>query len=306
MRVYRDLNTESPAGSAVALGMFDGVHLGHRRVIEAAAAHREEWAVTVLTFVARRERPDKKLFQKDIFTPEERVRRLSLLPVDMVYMPDFEEIRKLSAQEFVHQVLGEILHAKVICCGEDYRFGNHAAGNVELLKRLAKDICAKVQIVPPYLDCGEPVSSTRIRRYLSDGNIVSANRLLGTPYTIEGTVVYGKQIGRTLGCPTINQELDLYICLPKFGVYISSVLLNGEEYPSITNIGVKPTIAGERQPLAETHIIGVDQNLYGRRLTVKLHQFIRGEERFEDREQLSDSIHHDIEKARHFFKRETN
>lgn len=302
MDVYFDLKQESSSDTAVALGMFDGVHLGHKKVILTAAAHHENLRVAVLTFLAHSERPDKKAYQKDILTAENRIYQLSKLPVQAVYMPKFEQIRGMEAKEFVSRILGDVLHAKVICCGDDYRFGRNASGNVALLTELAAQIGAWVEVVPPYLDHGKPVSSTRIRLCLAEGDIETVNRLLGYCYFISAKVVYGRQLGRRLGCPTINQELDSFICLPRFGVYISSTEIAGVEYPSITNIGIKPTIEGERQPLAETHIIGIEQDLYGRELKVKLHRFIRGEKKFDSLEQLSISMHHDIDKATNFFR----
>ncbi|WP_077533148.1 bifunctional riboflavin kinase/FAD synthetase [Massiliimalia massiliensis] len=301
MDVYFDLTQESGSDTAVALGMFDGVHLGHKQVIMTAAAHQENLRVAVLTFLARSDRPDKKAYQKDILTAESRIDRLAKLPVQAVYMPKFEQIRKMEAEEFVNQVLCDILHAKIICCGEDYRFGRNASGDVSLLTELAAQIGARVEVVPPYLDHGKPVSSTRIRLCLAEGDIDTVNRLLGYCYFISGKVIYGRQLGRQLGCPTINQELDSFICLPRFGVYISSTEIDGIAYPSITNIGIKPTIEGERQPLAETHIIGIERDLYGCKLKVKLHQFIRGEKKFDSLEQLSGRMHHDINEAKNFF-----
>ena len=302
MNVYYNLQTESNQDTAVALGMFDGVHLGHQQVIKTAAFYHKNLGVAVLTFLAHMQRPDKKASQKDILTPENRIHQLTQFPIDMIYMPNFEEIKEMQAEEFVKKILGNVMHAKIICCGEDFHFGKNAAGNVSLLKQLSPTIGAEVRIVPPYLDCGKPVSSTRIRGYLVEGDMESVNRLLGYCYYIREKLVYGRQLGRQLGCPTINQELASFICLPRFGVYISSTEVNGIEYPSITNIGIKPTIEGERQPLAETHIIGVEHDLYGKTLCVKLHRFIRDEKKFDNLDELSGSIHFDIKKAENFFK----
>lgn len=301
MNVYQEFSR--PLGdAAVAVGMFDGVHQGHRQVILRAAAWREQYRVAVLTFMAREHRPSRKADQKDILTPQDRLLCLGKLPVDDVYIPMFEQFCALSPEQFVRDILGKALSARVICCGEDYRFGRGAAGDVALLKRLADEIGAVVEVVPPVLDQGEPVSSTRIRRALTEADIETANRLLGYRYFIRGEVVYGRQIGRKLlDCATLNQELDSGICLPRFGVYISSTEIDGVEYPSITNIGVKPTIAGERQPLAETHVIGIDRDLYGQVLTVQLYRFLRGEQKFDGLEQLAAQMHRDMERSTEYF-----
>ena len=153
-------------------------------------------------------------------------------------------------------------------------------GDVALLQKLGEELGITVEVVSPELEDGYPVSSTRIRQCLLDGDIPKANRLLGYRYFIEGTVVYGKQLGRTMECPTINQELSPNTCIPKFGVYVSTTNIDGKEYPSITNVGKKPTIQGDRMPLAETHIIGIDRHLYGQTLRVTLYRFYPGRNAF--------------------------
>lgn len=301
MKVWRNPQEGNALPSAVALGMFDGVHLGHQAVIGAAKNTADALQTVVLTFTTKHGRPTKKAHQKDILTAEGRLKRLETLGIDAVYMPDFEEIRSLEPEEFVRQILHDTLHAKILCCGDDFRFGKQARGDVALLQKLGRMLDMQVVVVPPKLDGGQPISSTRIRQCLLDGDIVSANRMLGYRYFIEGKVVYGRQLGRTMDCPTINQELSEHICIPKYGVYISATEVDGVLYPSITNVGKKPTIAGERQPLAETHLIGLDQNLYGRVLRVTLYDFIREEAKFESVEALFRRIHRDIETAKMYF-----
>jgi riboflavin kinase/FMN adenylyltransferase len=304
MEVYDQLVSSEKMkqlGTAVALGMFDGVHLGHQQVICTAAQYRDQHQVCVLTFTTKQHRPDKKAYQKDILTPTARLQRIATLPVDVVCMPDFDAMREMSPDDFVRKILKKQLNAKVVCCGNDFRFGKNAQGDVSRLQELCLQEQILLKIVPPVLDHGEAVSSTRIRRCLMDGDIPSVNRLLGYCYFIEGEVVYGKQIGREIGCPTLNQELDSCICLPRFGVYISSTEIDGKDYPSITNVGIKPTIEGDRQPLAETHVIGIERQMYGRIIRVKLHQFIRDEAKFGNLEELSGRIHRDIGEAQNFF-----
>lgn len=288
--------------SAVALGMFDGVHLGHQKVIRAAAASPGELAVTVLTFTTLHARPEKKSSQKDILSLGGKLDRLETLGVEYVYVPDFDSIKNLEAQDFVSYILKDRLNAKVVCCGEDFRFGKKAAGDVDFLIKSCQSYGIEVQVISAQMDGDSPVSSTRIRRSLMEGDICSANRLLGYPYFIKGIVIYGKQIGRTIGCPTLNQEIPEGNCIPKFGVYASTTLLDGVAYPSITNIGTKPTIKGERLPLAETHVIGIDRILYGQEVTVNLYKFIRGETKFESLGELSSHIQNDIKTAKLFLK----
>ncbi|MGI5958506.1 MAG: bifunctional riboflavin kinase/FAD synthetase [Massiliimalia sp.] len=301
MEVYRNLEQiKNAPASAVALGMFDGVHRGHRRVIEAAVSY-EGLSAAVLTFTTNHQRPSKKMHQRDILTIDGRISMLEKLPVDRVYLPDFDSFKSMTPDQFITEILHKTLNAKAVCCGEDFRFGRNASGNVNYLKRFCDQLGIQVTVVPPLLDHRAPISSTRIRQALQDGDIPTANRLLGYSYFIEGEVIYGRQLGRQINCPTINQALDSKICIPKYGVYVSTTRVDGVDYPSITNIGVKPTIEGDRMPLAETHVIGINQMLYGRVLRVTLYQFIRSEERFDSIEELSHSIHRDIHTAKLYF-----
>lgn len=302
MELYQHLlREESVPDSAVALGMFDGVHRGHQKVIR-AAAELSHLRTVVLTFTTKRRRPKKKATQKDILTPENRLKCLEQTGVDAVYMPDFDEMKQITAEEFISDILQGVLNAKVVCCGEDFRFGYRAMGDVNFLTERCAQLGIKVIVVPPEQDGERTVSSTWIRQCLLEGDIPTANRLLGYRYFIEGEVVYGKQLGRTIDCPTINQELSENICIPRYGVYISTTTIQGKEYPSITNIGIKPTILGQRQPLAETHVIGINRHMYGEVLRVKLYKFIRREQRFDSIYELSRHIQRDIHTARLYFK----
>lgn len=303
MRIFRELSDyhTKKDGTAIALGLFDGVHTGHQKVIQTAAGYQETLDVMVLTFTMMANRPDKKQGQKDILIPSERIKRMKKMDLDVIYMPDFEEIRQLSAEDFLHKILHQKLKARVLCCGDDYRFGKRAQGDIHLLKSLCRPLGIQVHIVPPVIYQNEAVSSTRIRKCLQTGEIKDANRMLGYPYSICSEVISGNRIGNTIGFPTINQALQENTCLPKFGVYVSSVRLDGEVYPAVTNVGVKPTIQGNRSPLAETHIIGIEQNLYGRTIRVKLHHFIREEQRFDSLEQLVSRIDEDAQIAKLYY-----
>lgn len=299
MQVYNDFLHKSEQETAVALGMFDGVHLGHRQVI--GEAIKAPLKTVVMTFTTAHKRPIKKAEQKDILTTSGRLKILEEMGVKAVYMPDFDDICMLSPDAFVTDILSGKLRAKLICCGEDFRFGKNARGDVLLLRRLCGELGIKLVITPYVMFGDRAVSSTRIRKCILAGDIVTANKLLGYNYFIEGKVIYGKQIGRTISCPTINQELCENVCVPKYGVYVSTTEVDSVTYPSITNVGKKPTIKGERKPLSETHVIGIDKDLYGRTLRVTLYKFIRSEEKFDSMAELSSHIHRDIEMAKVFF-----
>lgn len=302
MKVFYDLSSlpVRPFPTALALGMFDGVHLGHQQVIRKALSYQESCCPGVLTFAAKGIRPAKKSNQRDILTLDGRLKQFEIQGVQEVYLPQFAAIREMEAETFVREILVKKLNAKVLCCGEDFRFGKDARGDVALLKELVHPLDIVVEVVPSVEKEGSVVSSTRIRKCLQDGDVEQVNLLLGYPYFIEGEVVYGNQIGRTIDCPTINQKLSQEICLPKFGVYASQAEVHGNCYPAITNIGVKPTIEGDRTPLAETHVIGLNENLYGEQVTVFLHHFIREEMKFPSVESLSQQIQKDIQTALQF------
>lgn len=281
--------------TAVALGLFDGVHRGHCKVISKAVEQKKQGLLpTVLTFAVTDVVPKSKRKFSRLISDSQKLERLESLGVELVVMPNFQTIMLMRAEEFVDEILFQRLHANVVVTGEDYRFGRGSEGDVPLLRRLCARYGIQVEVVPELLDEGKPVSSTRIREYLKLGDIPRANQLLGYPFGFDFTVVYGKQIGRTIGIPTINQEFPLDFILPKFGVYESYAMVYGKRCPAITNIGVKPTIDGERLPLAETHIIGVDDNLYGENIPVALVRFLRPEKKFDGIDSLTAAIQADI------------
>lgn len=295
MTVYWEI-ARTGRDTAVAIGMFDGLHRGHQMVIDRAVAEKENQLVPmVLTFSTDRAEPARKQGMKKILTGSLALKRLDEIGLELVEIASFERIKELSPREFVKIVLADRLQAKVVVCGQDFRFGANASGNVSLLGELCAEFGIRLEVVEPLMDDGMPVSSTRIRKALEVGNIEEANRLLGYPYSFDFEVAHGLEIGRTIGIPTINQIFPENFLVPKFGVYASYTMLGGVTHKSITNIGVKPTIAGERLPLAETHIMGVDNRLYGQRIPVSLMKFIRPERKFDSINELKAEIQANIE-----------
>ncbi len=294
MVVYNSI-AKTGHSTAVALGMFDGVHKGHRAVINRVVAEKENGLVpTVLTFSTDHEQPTRKLGTKRILTQTLFLKTLEELGVEVVEIPPFENIRSLSPQEFVKKILLEKLQAKAVACGRDFRFGCGASGDLIMLSKLCDESGIRLEPVEPLLDGGAPISSTRIRQCLQDGEIETANTLLGAPYSFDFIVAHGNELGRTIGIPTINQIFPELYLVPRFGVYASYTYLKGKRHKSITNVGVKPTIAGNRLPLAETHIMGVDDHLYGQNIKVSLMKFIRPEQKFGSFEELTAVIRANI------------
>ena len=291
------LSLRSP--SAIALGFFDGVHLGHQAVIGRAVAHREEGlAPSVFTFTMGAEGPAGKRGHTYLMTPEERYASMERLGVERIFCPDFSQFRGMSPREYVEELLVGRLRAKVVCCGEDHHFGRDAAGDVTLLRELCGPLGVRVEVVPPVLlEDGSRVSSSAIRAALREGRPAAAARMLGRPFGFDQRVVHGKALGRKLQFPTINQQLPAGITLPAQGVYATAVRVEGRFLPGVTNIGPQPTVDGNRV-LAETYIIGYQGDLYGEMIWVGLLEYLRPVQRFPSLEALQTQLERDTARAR--------
>lgn len=298
MNVYNYLDEVHPSEMrAVALGFFDGVHCGHQAVIQGALDCAERGLrPAVFTYRIAHNIPERKSNFMWINSEEDRIRMMERMGVQDVIQPSFEEFCDMTPEAFVEDFLIQRMRAKVIVCGEDFRFGKKAAGNVETLKKLCEPYGVEVQLVPPVVLDGDRISSTRIREYVTKGNMNLAWRMLGRPYSLRFPVVSGNKIGRTLNFPTINQIYPDHFAIPRFGVYVSVAEVDGELYPSVTNVGMKPTVGSDR-PLAETYIIGFKGNLYGTRIRVSLCHFIRQEMKFNSLEELRQQIERDTKQA---------
>ena len=280
---------------AVALGIFDGVHIGHRAVISRAVG-MEGTTAAVFTFTQPPwELPKNRAWE--LLSGASKETALASLGVTEIFEADFEAIRNMSPEEFVQIILHDILHAKRVCCGFNYHFGREGAGNAALLKELCGRLGIEALVADAVIMDGEPVSSTRIRRHIESGEVQEAARLLGRPFTIDFEVVGGQKLGRLLGTPTINQPLPPHFVRPRFGVYASSVEVDGKVTHGVTNIGVRPTV-GADAPLAETWIPDFSGDLYGKRVPVSLVSFIRPETKFDSVDELQKQIFRDEKVAR--------
>lgn len=299
MKIFREiekLNTEK--GTAVALGAFDGLHLGHQAVI--AAATGSGLTPAVFTF---EEDPSEVLEDKAeyLLTKEDKYCELESLGVEVLYSVDFEALRTMEPEDFFGKVLLEACGAKLIACGADFRFGRRARGNVKLLQKLCQEHGVELCVVDTVTVDGVEASSTEIRRALHEGDVKLAEKLLGRPFYFTLPVSGGNRIGRTLGTPTINQVLPKSFIKPLFGVYAAIVHVDGERHWGVCNIGVKPTV-GKYDPLAETWIGEFSGDLYGKELKLELIGFIRTERKFSSLEELKDEIHKNAETARNMAK----
>lgn len=282
--------------TAAALGVFDGVHLGHRSVLAHAVA---AGCCHVVTFAAET-MPEKQGHAiRYIYHDEQKRRLLTTCGADAVFALPFGEIHQLDGESFCRQILCERLGVDYVVCGDDFRFGRKASCGPEELVRFGQKLGFQVELVPQVRDESKlPVSSRHIRFLLESGEITKANRLLGADYQLLFHVVSGRQLGRELGVPTANQLFEPWQCVPHFGVYASFAEINNLWIPAITNIGVRPTVTGgAAEPVAETHLIDWSGELVGTLLPVTLCRFLRPERKFESIDDLTLQIRRDI-KAR--------
>ncbi len=286
--------------SVLALGMFDGVHVGHQALLrQAAEAARTLDAQTVaFTFT---DAPGKLLHLPVtcLSTPDQRTRWLKAAGADRVDMVDFtQSFADLSPEAFV-AYLEARYDVAALAAGFNYTFGKYGAGTAKTLRELGAQHGFQVLIADPVLVDAEPVSSTRIRALVSEGRMEDARRLLGRPYALSGPVVSARRIGHTLGYPTANVETGEQL-LPPDGVYATWAVVDGASHPAVTNVGKNPTVAGQRRTV-ETYILNESLSLYGRDLSVAFLSRLREERTFPSLEALSGQIGRDVEAAKKLF-----
>lgn len=284
---------------SVALGLFDGLHPGHRQVILAAVRQGEDClSRAVFTFLPHTVTTKNQTGR--LCDDREEQRLMQDLGVEELFKADFAALRHLTPEAFVRDVLVEQLNARRVTCGFNYRFGVGGSGDAALLTQLCAAYGITVTVVPE-VDCdGVPINATAIRTAITEGNMALARRLLGRPYHLRVPVTEGQHLGRRLGLPTINQILPAHLVTPRFGVYASCVQWEGNTYPAVTNIGVRPTV-GTDAPLAETYILGFSGDLYGTEPTVYPLQYLRGEQTFASLEELQAQIQKDAAQAEALF-----
>jgi len=305
MIVFRGLDDRRlrPRPAAVAVGNFDGLHLGHRRILArlCGLARRRGLRSLVLTFDPHPERALGKRTVRMIDTPDQRLARLRGTCVDAVVVIPFDRaFAALDSQAFVQSVLRDMLGAREVVVGRGFRFGHDRRGDIPLLRRLGRQSGFGVHAVAPAVAGGRTVSSTAVRGLLLHGRVEEAAKLLGRPYEVAGRVIPGKKRGRLLGYPTANLDTANEI-LPE-GVYISETGRGGRAYPSVTSIGTNPTF-GPHPLSVETLLLDYRGSLYGAPLTVRLLRRIRALRAFPDGDALAAAIRRDIETARAWFAR---
>lgn len=305
MKVFRGLHDRLafPKGTAVAIGNFDGLHLGHQRILRILVDKARETGLVslVLTFSPHPERVLEGGRIGMIQTLEQRLAGIRAAGVHAVILASFDRaFAGLTAAEFAGRILASILRARLVVVGENFRFGKRRQGDINDLTRLGQELGFAVQPVPPVFRNGEVISSSLIRGLLNEGQIPSANAFLGRPYEIVGRVIRGCGRGQKLGFPTANVQTFNEI-LP-MGVYFTYAKIMGRSHPSLTNIGHQPTFGGGHLRV-EAHIFDFDGALYRRRISLHFLRKLREEKRFTDPEGLVSQLQKDILAARTFFRR---
>jgi riboflavin kinase/FMN adenylyltransferase len=305
MNVVEEVRTSEAVFPHVVLtvGSFDGVHLGHRRILDELVriARERQGTATVMTM-----RPHPREFFAPAHAPNLLTsdrRKLDLLDaagVDVVYILPFDaDVANLDAREYVRKIVHQRCHARALVVGHDFRFGKDAAGDFSLLNEMGAALGFGVIRIPPLMLEGERVSSTEIRERILEGDLDEAERLLGRKYSVVGEVVAGRGIGTTLGFPTAN-VLPHHTAVPAQGVYVAEALIRGRRYPAAVNVGIAPTIQHEDTTI-EAFVLGFEGNIRGCEIEVVFHKRLRPEKKFASHEELTGAIAHDVETVKSYF-----
>lgn len=294
----------------IALGFFDGVHIGHGALLKKTAERAKELGITpsVLSFDVH---PDKLVFGKDVplinsaLSREEIIRRCYGID-DVIFVHFNQRMMRMPWQDFADTIIMELGLAWIVV-GHDFCFGYRGEGTAEKLKAYCEEKGIGCDIIQAVTLDGRIVSSTFIRTLIAEGDMEQAARYLGHPHTLQDTVHSGYHLGTKLGAPTINMDFPDGVIVPRHGVYAAKVFLeDGSSHIAVSNIGVRPTVSDGKRVNVESHLLEFNGNLYGRLARVEFYKFLRSEKKFEDYEELSQQIHHDAEEARAYFRQFTD
>ena len=287
--------------TALALGSFDGLHAGHRRVIDAVCSEPNGGVPSVVSFWPHPREVLHGEARLRLDLPEEKLSLLEPLGIaQLVLVPFDQALAQLSAENFVRSMLIDTLQARHIAVGSNFRFGKGRQGTTQTLTNLCQQAGIRVSVLPILRDSSGAVSSSRIRAALSDGDLQRATQLLGRPYRFSGSVVKGRGLGHTIGWPTANLQVDGRKFLPGLGVYAAWARIEGQSrrFAAVMNLGPQPTVDPNSPSAVEVHLLDVDQELNGVSLCVEPVIRLRGQQRFADLEALSIQIGLDAEHAR--------
>lgn len=293
--------------TVLTLGVFDGLHLGHQRIMQTVAerARAVKAHATAITFDPH---PRAVLHPESapplLQTLDQRLANFQVLGIEQaIVIPFDKDFAANPAENFLRQVVYERLQAREVYLGEGFAFGKGRSGNIDMLRAMAAELGFVADEVPEIVLRGQRISSSKIRHLLSDGRVNLARRMLGRPYGIEGVIVRGDRRGHTIGFPTANLRPHNRV-IPKFGVYATATLVEGRWRRSITNVGVRPTFGQDLEPSIETYIFDFDGDLYGDVLRVRFLHRIREERKFNGIHELKAQINRDSGRALNYFRHE--
>lgn len=282
--------------TAVALGNFDGIHIGHMAVLDAAKSFKRDGLVPVaVLFDEHSLKAITGIAPPMLMTVADRNEFIINSGLSLKTLI-FSEIKNLSPEDFVEKILVEKLGAGAVCCGYNYRFGKNAAGTAVTLQQICNRLGIACKIAKEVDVAGNAVSSTQIRSLIENGETEKANEMLGHKFGFSSPVIDGDKRGRRLGFPTVNQEIPPELVLPRFGVYRTDVTVGNRRYKGVTNIGKRPTV-GTEKILSETYIIDFDESIYGESVDIRLIKFIRPERKFSSFDELARQIKTDAKEC---------
>ena len=301
MKIFKSTNISNVyKNSVIAIGNFDGIHIGHKKVLNAAykKAKKTKKKFGLLTF-----EPvpvmffNKKILNHRLDTLSQKISNLKKEKLDFIIIQKFnKKFSKLSYKDFIYKILFKKIKCKYLYVSRNFKFGNKREGDVSKLKKFEKKFFYETIITPPLMKKKKTISSTIIRKLLKNGKIKKANHLLSRKWEIIGKVIKGSQRGRKIGFPTCNILLKKYV-IPKFGVYAVNVKINNLSKKGIANVGYRPTFNGKKL-LLEVNIFGIKKNLYNKNINVVFNKFIRPEKKFNNIIELKDQIRKDIKQAK--------
>lgn len=308
MEIIRDITKKQWNHTALTIGKFDGVHLGHQTLIQKVLQNETEgYTSTVFTFDKF---PSKLLSHQSspsIITEEEKQAFLRKLGIKRyILFPFHKQTASIEPEQFVEEILIEHMKVKKLYVGSDFRFGKNRAGDVSLLEKLSNVYGFEFEVVKKQQFQDSDISSTRIRECIRQGQMEEVTSMLGRPYELSGEIIHGNNLGHTIGIPTINQAFPIGKVMPALGVYCSKVTINEKIYYGITNIGSKPTVQDYLVYGIETHLFNCNEDLYGKQANTQLLYFVRPEQKFSSLHDLMQQLERDKVFGRNYINSEVH
>ena len=296
MLVFNQIKPDLLNSSCLALGVFDGVHLGHEKVILNAVKKSQN--LDALSAVVTFSKHPRKTPVKLITTLDERLKLFEELGVQAAIVLDFtEEIHNMTAEDYIKKFLCEGLNARSITVGYNHHFGAEKKGNTKLLEKYSSECNYELTVIPPVALEGRAVSSSAIRNFISKGDVVSASKFLGRPFSVRGKVIPGQKRGALLGFPTANLSIPDNIIIPEAGVYSGMVYIQEKSYQAVINVGKRPTFGDLKENLIEVHILNFSGDLYNQAIEVSFLKKLREEKKFASTDELKEQIILDCREA---------